>query len=159
MHETTFTVKQRHSEYMNKSFDEGSNHPKSYGKKVVFEQRDSITLPKFLLGNKKKSVPAPVSRPQLATTPTNGSGGANALRSIASEDGGYISPTVSNVNFGLHDFSYRWVILGIALLLFLLANSKYSSRKHFDCQKISNIWIGAYYSYLIGLVFVCIFVW
>ncbi|KAM7533206.1 hypothetical protein Aperf_G00000119771 [Anoplocephala perfoliata] len=101
MHETTFTVKRKHYEDMNKSFDESTNRSKSQGAKIVYEQKDTITLPKFLLGSKKKSAPAPVSRPQLAATPTNESEGANALRSIATPEGGYISPTVSNAQYSM----------------------------------------------------------
>lgn len=98
MHETTFTLKRKPNEEWNKSFDGTTMRPKSLGPKIKYEQRDSITLPKFLLGSKRKSTQAPVTRPVLATSPTNQNEGATALRSIASpEDGSYITPVATNV--------------------------------------------------------------
>lgn len=99
MHETTFTVKRKSTDMQQGSLDEGSQRHKS-GQKVRYEQRDSITLPKFLLGNKKKSVPAPVSRPHLASSPTVEGNRASVLKSIAaSEDNNTaISPTITSVS-------------------------------------------------------------
>ncbi|VDK21337.1 unnamed protein product [Taenia asiatica] len=98
MHETTFTVKQKSTDAQQGPLDEGLQRPKS-GQKVRYEQRDSITLPKFLLGNKKKSVPAPVSRPHLATSPTIEGNRASVLKSIAvaEENNTAISPTITNM--------------------------------------------------------------
>ncbi|VDM34970.1 unnamed protein product [Hydatigera taeniaeformis] len=98
MHETTFTVKRKSNEGHQRSLDEGSQRPKS-GQKVIYEQRDSITLPKFLLGNKKKSVAPPVSRPQLISSPTNEGNRVSVLKSIATaEDANMvISPTFTNM--------------------------------------------------------------
>ncbi|KAL5965511.1 hypothetical protein TSMEX_006777, partial [Taenia solium] len=97
MHETTFTVKQKSTDAQHGPLDEGLQRPKS-GQKVRYEQRDSITLPKFLLGNKKKSVPAPVSRPHLATSPTIEGNRASVLKSIAvaEENNAAISPTITS---------------------------------------------------------------
>ncbi|VDO09233.1 unnamed protein product, partial [Rodentolepis nana] len=98
MHETTFTLKRKPNENWNKSIDESTLRSKSHAPKIAYEQRDSITLPKFLFGGKKKTVPPPVTRPQLAATTSNQSGGASALKSIADlEDGNYISPVAYNV--------------------------------------------------------------
>ncbi|VUZ55955.1 unnamed protein product [Hymenolepis diminuta] len=103
LHETTFTLKRKPNEDWNKSLDESVIRSKSNAPKIVYKQRDSITLPKFLLGSKRKSVPPPVTRPQLATTPTNQSDGASALRSIsASEDRNYIAPVTCDVSFRFH---------------------------------------------------------
>ena len=97
MHETSFRVKQKHKNAT--SFDDGAT-PARTSQTIVFEQRDSITLPKFLQGSKKKSTPAPVSRPLLATSPTNESDRTYALRSIAtSEENCSISPVVTNVSY------------------------------------------------------------
>nr|CDS33145.1 expressed conserved protein [Hymenolepis microstoma] len=98
MHETTFTLKRKPNEGLNKSIDENVLRSKSNAPKIAYEQRDSITLPKFLFGSKKKSVLPPVTRPQLAATTANQSDGASALRSIADlEDGNFISPVACNV--------------------------------------------------------------
>lgn len=98
MHETTFTLKLKPNEGLNKSIDENFRRSKSSAPTIAYEQRDSITLPKFLFGSKRKSVPPPVTRPQLAATAANQSDGASALRSIADlEDGNYISPVACNV--------------------------------------------------------------
>ncbi|KAM3173448.1 hypothetical protein ACTXT7_012475 [Hymenolepis weldensis] len=98
LHETTFTLKRKSNEDWNKSLDESVIRSKSNASKIVYKQRDSITLPKFLLGSKRKSVPPPVTRPQLAAAPTNQSDGASALRSISvSEDRDYIAPVACDV--------------------------------------------------------------
>ncbi|EUB56258.1 hypothetical protein EGR_08873 [Echinococcus granulosus] len=98
IHETSFTVKRKLNESQHRSLDEGSQPPKS-GQKVIFEQKDSFTLPKFLLGSKRKSVPAPVLRPHLANSPTTEGNRASVLKPItASEDNSTpLSPTITSM--------------------------------------------------------------
>ncbi len=95
MHETTFRVKTKGDPMGGASFDETTGRPKSMGtQKVVFERRETITLPKLPFGSKKKK--PPVARPQLMSMSSMEGQRTSALRPYMGD--GAISATATNVS-------------------------------------------------------------